>query len=66
MLAFQQASYEREILADVEIERERWAPLLAELERLADRCEWPDGDGAQVIAQMWAAEWVAKLKTPNV
>ena len=48
------------------VERERWAPLLAELEMLADRCEWPDGDGAQVIAQMWAEEWVTKIKTPNV
>ena len=66
VLALQQASYEREIQGEVEIERERWLPLLVELQLLAERCEWPDGDGAQVIAQMWAEEWVQKLKTPNV
>ena len=27
--------------------------------------EWPDGDAAQVIAQLWAEEWVRKIDGPN-
>jgi len=47
-------------------ERERCAPLISELRMLAERCEWPDGDAAQVIAQLWAEEWVRKIDGPNV
>lgn len=47
-------------------ERERLAQLLADLRQLAERCEWPDGDGAQVIAQMWAEEWVRRIDGHNV
>ena len=46
-------------------ERERCAPLISELRMLAERCEWPDGDAAQVIAQLWAEEWVRKIDGPN-
>jgi hypothetical protein len=38
--------------------------LLAELQTLAERAEWPDGDGASVGAQMWAEGWMRRL-TPN-
>jgi hypothetical protein len=53
------------ICQGVAAERQRWTPLLAELRILAERCEWPDGDAAQVIAQLWAEEWVRKIDGPN-
>ena len=42
-------------------ERERFAGLMTDLRVLAKCCQWPDGDGATVNAQMWAEQWVRRL-----
>ncbi len=56
---------DRDMALAVAKERERFAELMTDLRVLATRCQWPDGDGAQVIAQMWAEEWVRKIDGPN-
>jgi hypothetical protein len=47
-------------------ERARFAELMTDLRVLATCCQWPDGDGATVNAQMWAEDWVRRLDGPNL
>ena len=56
------ALYDQSALdAAVAAERERWAPLAAELKHMAKRVEMPDGDYCSVGVAMWAEDWLRKL-----
>ncbi len=46
-------------------ERERFTELMTDVRVLAKCCQWPDGDGAPVNAQLWAEEWVRRLDVPD-